>query len=119
MAQLSTVQDYVTDARVLLQDKVEPYRYPDADLIAALNLAVIVARGKRPDVFLEAAFVLPTFVVADIAAATAFDIDKQVRLPFLYYIVGHAQLRDDEENMDARASAFLGKFEMQLTGMKG
>jgi hypothetical protein len=35
---LDTVVDYLAQARVLLQDKTYPPRYPDAELVEALNL---------------------------------------------------------------------------------
>ena len=34
---LNTVSDFVAEARVLLQDTVIEYRYPDVDILAALN----------------------------------------------------------------------------------
>ena len=50
MAALDTVADYVNYARVLLQDQVNsPYRYPDADLLMALNMAFPEAKKLRPE----------------------------------------------------------------------
>jgi hypothetical protein len=36
------------------------------------------------------------------------------RVSLLYYICGQAQLRDDENTQDARASVFLNKFVAQM-----
>src|SRR5262245_53879967 len=110
---LNTVADYVADARVLLQDTIEDYRYSDAELVTALNLGIMTARRNRPDLFLEVTDV-PQFVVGDVAAATAFAMDVQYRVPFLFFMVGFAQLRDEEDTQDARAAAFIGKFTQQL-----
>lgn len=110
---LDTVADYVTEARVLLQDEVETYRYSNADLVAALNLGIMTARRNRPDLFLEVTDI-PQFVVADVAALTAFDMDVMYRTPFLFFMVGFAQLRDEEDTQDARAVAFIQKFTQQL-----
>lgn len=110
---LDTVADYVAEARVLLQDLVETYRYSDAELVSALNMGILTARRLRADLFLESTS-LPSFAEADIAASTAFDMDEQYRVPFVYFIVGYAQLRDEEDTQDARASAFIGKFTSQL-----
>lgn len=110
---LDTVQDYIDRARVLLQDQVAPYRYPDLDLVEALNLGILEARRLRPD--LMRAFFrtqLPDFSTGDLTASVA--IDQQYRVPFVYYICGHAQLRDDENNQDGRSAAFLNKFVAQL-----
>ena len=44
MPALDTVAKVTAYARVLLQDTLEPYRYPDADLLAALNTGLMDAR---------------------------------------------------------------------------
>lgn len=111
---LDTVQDYVDRARVLLLDQVEPYRYPTEDLVEALNLGVLEARRLRPDL-LTGYFrsSLPEFSAS--AMGTTVPIDAQYRVAFVYYICGNAQLRDEENTQDARASAFLNKFVAQMT----
>jgi hypothetical protein len=114
MAALALVSDYLADARVLLQDLIPPYRYPDADLVAALNRCVLEARRIRPDLFLARFSALPSYSTGNTAAPVV--IDDQYRAAFLYYIVGMAQLRDDESTTDARAAGFLSMFTNQLTG---
>jgi hypothetical protein len=107
---LATVQDVLDEARVLLLDGTVPYRYTDAELIRALNIAVLEARRLRPDLFLAAAFSLPTYATG----ADAFAIEPMYRPSFIYYVVGRAQLRDDEATQDARASVLMNKFVAQL-----
>lgn len=114
MAALATVADYISEARVLLQDTVAPYRYPDADLVAGLNLAVLEARRLRSDLFLGVT-TLPTYSAA--STGTTVAIDEQYRVAFVYYVCGHAQLRDDEGNQDVRAGTFLKMFATQLTSL--
>ena len=92
---------------------METYRYSNTDLITALNLAIMTARRNRPDLFMEVT-VIPQFIVADIAGGTAFAMDVQYRVPFLFFMVGFAQLRDEEDTQDTRAAAFIGKFTEQL-----
>lgn len=111
MAQLDTVAEYLTRARVLLQDTISPYRYTDDELVEGLNLAILEARRIRPDLFLSN--VLPEYSSA--STATAVSVDYQYRVAMLYYIIGHATLRDQEEATDARAAVFLNKFISQLT----
>jgi hypothetical protein len=113
MMALSTVADYVTEARTLLQDEVPTYRYSDSSLVSALNLGIMTARRNRPDLFLTVVSI-PQYTTADIAAATVFAMDEQYRVPFLLFMVGFAQLRDEEDTQDARAAAFIGKFTQQL-----
>jgi hypothetical protein len=73
----------------------------------ALNLALVEARLIRPDLFLDLEFEIPNYTATSDATT---DIEEQYRVAFLYYIVGHAQLRDEEDTQDARASALLGRF---------
>jgi hypothetical protein len=110
MAALDTVADYIAQARVLLQDTIETYRYSDAEIRAALNLGMTEARRIRPDMFIGRLDAVPFYT-----ASETVDFDVQYRMALLYYIIGHVQLRDDEDTTDARAAALLTKFVAQLT----
>lgn len=110
---LETVEDYVREARVLLQDQVETYRYSDDELVQALNMGILTAKRLRPDLFLDFDET-PSFTDVD---DTAFEMDELYRVPFVYFMVGHAQLRDEEDTQDTRAAAFLGKFTSQMLAM--
>lgn len=109
---LDTVADYIAEARILLQDTVVPYRYTDAELITAFNVGLLEARKLRADLFLGRS--VPSFTAVDTTAVT---MDEQYRLPFVYFIVGQAELRDEEDTQDTRAGALLTKFKAQLVGM--
>ena len=37
---LDTVEEMISEARILLQDIIAPYRYEDAELLTALNLSI-------------------------------------------------------------------------------
>jgi hypothetical protein len=110
---LETVVDYVREARILLQDVVPTYRYADSELVSALNLGIMTARRNRPDLFLPT-MTIPYFTVPDLANVTVFKMDPQYRVAFLFFMVGFAQLRDEEDTQDTRAAAFIGKFTQQL-----
>jgi hypothetical protein len=115
---LDTVADYVARTRTLLQDLVEPYRYADADLVEFLNEGILVSRHLRPDLWLSTfRGPLPTYDIAE--PTTQVAIDPMVRMAFVYYIAGSAQLADQEDTNDERASAFLSKFNAFLTGTVG
>lgn len=110
---LDTVSDYVRDARVLLQDTVADYRYSDSELVEALNLGLLEIRRLRPELvrtYFRTS--IPTFTSTAMSASVP--MDQQYRVSLLYYICGHAQLRDDENTQDARASAFFSKFIAQM-----
>ncbi len=110
---LDTVADYLNSARVLLQDTLAPYRYTDAELVNGLNLGLLEVRRLRPDL-LKAYFrtAIPTYSALTPADAVSFEPGYRVAL--LYYICGQAQLRDDENTQDARATVFLNKFTSQM-----
>lgn len=109
---LETVQLYVAYARELLQDERDtPYRYSDASLVRALSLALPEAKKLRPDLFVNVT--IPTITAND---GTVVPMDEMYRTALVYYMIGIAQLRDDEEVTDQRAAAFLAMFNAKLTG---
>lgn len=114
MAALDTVGQYLEEARRLLQDEIIPYRYEDDDLVDALNIGLLEARRLRADLFLPL-FDIPYFDSSGtIDTAATVTIDPMYRQSLIYYIVGRAQLRDDESTTDQRAAAMLTKFTQQL-----
>lgn len=110
---LDTVQNYIDGARVLLQDQAVPYRYPDADLVLALNMSLLEAKKLRPDLFLNRT--IPAYSTGAMGASVV--VDEMYRVAHLYYVVGQAQMRDDENVQDQRAAAFLGMFQSKLLSM--
>ena len=110
---LDTVNDYIVSARRLLLDEAEPYRYPTADLVDALNFAFLETRRLRPDLLLtKFRTSIPSYSTSLTSALV--EVDPQYRMAFLYFICGHVQLRDDENTQDQRAGGFLAKFIAQL-----
>lgn len=108
---LNTVSDYVTQARVLLKDTVaSPYRYSDDELVTSLNAAIPEAKLKRPDLFITNT--IQTFTAND---STVVTFDPMYRMALVFYMVGFAQLRDDEEVTDQRAAAFISMFNQKLS----
>ena len=125
---LATVSDYIAEARTLLQDLVQPYRYDDPSLVQALNNCFCEIERLRPDLLLSfkylsrlprnldpALITVPSFSAND---ATPVYMAPQYRMSILYYMCGNAQLRDAEDTQDSRAAGFLAKFEAQMTEAK-
>lgn len=108
---LATVGDYVAEARTLLQDRVAPFRYTTADLKGALGLGLYEARRLRPDLFVAGVVQEVDSATAD---GTAVALDRQYRMTLVYYVAGHASLRDLEESADGRGAAFKRQFIAQL-----
>jgi len=119
MAALDTLGQVLTESRRLLQDEIVPYRYPDADLADALNVAILEARRIRADLFLSQKFALPYFDTSGtVDLAAKFDmVEPQFRQAFVYYIVGRMEMRDDEQTQDNRAVAMLGTWKATLLGV--
>lgn len=114
MPALETVADYLKESRRLLQDEIEPYRYPTVDIVDALNIGLMEARRLRADLFLPA-FAVPFIDTSGtIVTTTKVPMDPMYRSSLVYYIVGRAQLRDDEPTTDQRAGGLLQKFVQQM-----
>jgi hypothetical protein len=110
---LETVASFVDAARVLLQDRLEPFRYDTDSLVLALNLALSDARRLRPDFFLHYEdFEQPPVSITD----TWVEFPHFYKSALVYYMVGFAQLRDEEDSSDARAAALMQKFSGTLLG---
>lgn len=115
---LDTVQDYVDEARVLLQDLVAPYRYSDASIVSELNIGMLETRKMRPDLFLAYnRTTYPTFSTTDMTMAVPFE--PMYRPAMVYYIVGKCILRDEEDADETRAGKFLAKHGRQLLTVEG
>ena len=112
---LDTVGDYVTQARTLLLDNLEPYRYPNSDIVVALNLGVLEATRLRPDLFYKTlrTTLNPSYTASVLTTPVVFD--PRYRTALLNYIVSYAQLRDDEPTQDQRAVGFRNMFVAQFT----
>jgi|SoiMethySBSTD1v2_1073268.scaffolds.fasta_scaffold347140_3 hypothetical protein len=117
MAALDTLGQVLAESRRLLQDTITPYRYPDADLVDALNLGILEARRIRADLFLPQKFALPYYDTTTIDMAAKFEVEPQFRHAFCYYIVGRMEMRDDEQTQDNRAVAMLGTWKSTLLGV--
>lgn len=113
---LLTITDYVTDARILLQDTIAPYRYSDASLVTAMNVTLLEGRRLRPDLFVYNCDNKGRVQALQGVDATVVNIEEPFRLAFLHGMVAHALTRDQEDVQDERAIAFLGVFNSILLG---
>lgn len=130
-----TVGSYIKDARVLLQDCIPPLRYSTASLTAALNVTLLRGRELRPDIFATTLDSTPQYYIDENEDAlldndpfptdvpntsTLYDawvpIEEQFRPAFVYGLIGHALMRDQEDIEDARANSFVRMFEKMLLG---
>lgn len=122
-----TYQDIVTEARVLLQDTEESSeRYSDADLLAILNRGLRSLATIRPDacydLFSANALAVPEIVESSPGAGQtvwtdSFNLDFQFFGPLVHYVVGVAEIVDDEYTTDGRAALLLNEFKRSLMGL--
>jgi|SRR6516165_7828035 hypothetical protein len=113
---LNTVQDYINDARTLLQDVVPNYRYDDPSLLVALNITLAETKRIRADLFV---FNLNVFGQAQAFTTvddTYVDIPVPFRLAILHGVCAHAMERDQEDYADSRSAAFMNMFNQGLLG---
>ena len=122
-----TYQDIVTEARVLLQDtEASSQRYSDATLLAILNRGLRSLAGIRPDACYDL-FDANTLNVPEIvesspgagqtAWTSSFNLDFQFFSPLVHYVVGVAEIVDDEYSTDGRAALLLNEFKRSLMGL--
>lgn len=113
---LEKIDDYVADARTLLQDTIAPYRYGDDTLVTAMNVTLLEARRLRPDLFVYNGPLVQSLQGVD---GTIIKLEAQFRLGLLHGLVAHILERDQEDIQDERASTFMGIFNAILIGKSG
>lgn len=122
-----TLDDLVSEVRLMLKDRRAPFRYSDDDIVEGVNTALREVKRLRPDAYLkyvtqsEPAFLpidLPDYTTASLGLVppTAFPIEEQFYNAVLYHVVGKIQLGDDEFAVDNRAMTLLAAFRQQLLG---
>lgn len=113
-----TVGNAVTEARRILQDlNEESYRYPTSHLCSLVTQACQEARRVRPDLFLGMlTTTIPTYTESDFA--DELPITDSYFPQVVNYVVGRAELRDDQFSSDGRAAMLVTAFGVSLTGGK-
>ena len=107
-----TVADVKKRVKSTLKDKVDPLRYPDADILDAINDALIEVRRIRPDLYLAKKFKVPLLV----NDADPLPFEDFVFNSVVYFVIGTLMLRDDEFAVDTRALTLINKATAQLQG---
>lgn len=118
---LATITDYINDARTLLQDTIQPFRYLDSELVVAMNVALLEGRRLRPDLFVYRRCLPGERGVQSFQAndGTELEMEEPFRLAFLHGMCAHALERDQEDIQDERAATFMKIFNTILTGSGG
>lgn len=120
-----TYQTILDDARDLLQDTEAPFRYTDAVLIRILNRALRELAKLRSDAYWEL-YSRNSLNVPEIAEEPAgeqvsldtnFPLDAMFYSPLVAYVVGSAEITDDEYADDGRAAMLLTKFKQDVVAV--
>lgn len=122
-----TYQDVVTEARVLLQDTdSSSERYSDTKLIAIYNRGLQALVRVRPDasydLYSDNALNVPELVASGAGAGQTnwtdnFGLEMQFFNPLVAYVVGVAEITDDEYSEDGRAALLLTSFKQEVIGL--
>lgn len=117
-----TYQNVLDEARVLLQDTdSESYRLTDAQLIPMFNRALQELNRIRPDaffdVFLDDDVDTTVPEVTDANLATVFPLPMMFYHPVVYFVVGSAELIEDEFATDGRAVTLLAGFRQSILAL--
>lgn len=114
-----TYQTLITEARQLLQDTEEPYRYADEILLNKLNRGLQEVGRIRPDAFWDT-FVTDDIVIPEVATgdlSTVFPLHMQFYNPLVSWVVAWAEVLDDEFTVDGRADMLIKQFKTQLMAL--
>lgn len=108
-----TMQSVVDMARMTLNDD-DKARDTDADMLVYANAALDEVYKLRPDLFLGQYTATALTDGHQKALVDPFPIDARFRRAVADYIVGMAEVTDDEHQNSGRAGALLAKFEKGL-----
>ena len=104
--------DVVYEARVHLQDeRGPPFRYTDEQLLEYVHNFQMEALRVRPDLFIGSGYTATAPALSDTLV-----VEDQFKAAAVYYVTGHALLREDEYSDDGRAVALIGRSTAQLRG---
>ncbi len=122
-----TYQDVVTEARVLLQDTDSTgYRWSNTVLLAIYNRALQALARIRPDACYDLydnnSLNVPELVESSPGSGQTawtdnFGLEMQFFNPLVHYVVGMAEVVDDEYTEDGRAQLLLGQFKANIVGL--
>lgn len=122
-----TYQTLITESRELLQDTdTDVQRYLDSTLLNILNRGLQDLGRMRPDVFYDD-FLTNSLNVPEIVESGAgagqinwtdpFAAEMQFYPALVGYVVGVAEITDDEYTVDGRAALLLAQFRNGVIGL--
>lgn len=133
-----TWQNIIDEARVILQDRTEPFRYSTGTLTSVLNRGLQELGRIRPDAFYDR-FLTDDILVPEVASSDAdpdqdpdtvdededsvvaltanFDLPMMYYAPLVFWVAANGELTDDEFTDDGRVAVLIDKFKSMLVGL--
>jgi hypothetical protein len=109
-----TYGQIIAQARSIMQDQSQPYRYADTELYNGLYEAMSIARVIRPDMFLVVGLDTAPAFLTPASSTLPFPLAWQFTPAFVDFVVFRAESRDDTFTDDSRAQQFLTTFKAQI-----
>lgn len=101
-----TYQNIIDLARIPLND-TDKVRYSDAQLMLFANQGMLALSKRRPDLFVNQFHNLPT---GESVLADFFPVEPSYAQLLADWVVGRAEMTDDEHANSGRAMAFVNLF---------
>ena len=134
-----TIDDWVAEARHIVNDEQVPYRYTDEKMVILINTVLREAYRYRPDLYIGnfssgvlSANAVNTYSTSDLQTidgianptppvpATPFPLDDRIAYgPCVWYLAGRLEIEDDEFADNNRAMTLMTAFRQELVGGGG
>jgi hypothetical protein len=122
-----TIDDAISEARLIISDARAPYRYTDLQMLSHLNTALAEVYRYRPDAYIGnfttatlGSNSVTSYVTADLGITTLFPLDNRLFFnPVVFFMAGRAELSDDEFTENTRATSLLKTFRETLINKGG
>lgn len=123
-----TYANLISEVRAFVQDSEEPFRNEDSFFINILNRGLQEIGRLRPDAFYELfdgnSLHVPEVIVGttdatydEYSTTENFQLEMQFYNPLFSFIVGMAEVQDDEFTDEGRASMLLIQFRNTVVGL--
>lgn len=122
-----TYADLISEVRNFTQDAVAPYRNADSFYIQILNRALDEVGRLRPDAYYDLFDAndlnIPTVIASgtpgtnEVLTTADFQLERQFYPPIVAYMVGMAEVQDDEFTDEGRAAMLLTQFRNTILGL--
>lgn len=125
-----TIDDLMTEVRATLNDvgiNGAGFRFDNSLLLNYINTAFRELYRYRPDAWIGnftsgilTAASIPTYTADDLGTGEAFPVDDRLFFnPVAFFVVGRAELADDEFTDQSRAQQLMQSFRAMLIGPGG